>query len=260
VLVVGCNRGREARLFLDAGAREVWGIDVMKDVGLDYPDKRAHYAQMSAESMQLDDELFDVVFCLATMEHIARPEDAYREIGRVTAPEGLAYVHSAPLWNAREGHHKGDIFDVDRYPWIHLRFDPHELKQLCASGEIEYPHTVDDIDAQIDYMTSSDHFNKRPARDYVRICSELEGFDLERNKLHLEPESVLALISEDERARLAERGIDAIELRALTHTLVAWRGRRPWRLPSPRAWIGARQARVRRLARRLRAPFYDGGR
>jgi hypothetical protein len=33
VLVVGCNEGREVSLFLDAGAREVWGIDIIDEVG-----------------------------------------------------------------------------------------------------------------------------------------------------------------------------------------------------------------------------------
>jgi hypothetical protein len=76
-------------------------------------------------------------------------------------------------------------------------------------------------------MTSSEYFNKRPARDYVRICSELKEVVIERNDLDLEPESVLALLSNDDLAELIDQVGDAIELRALTHMFVAWKVRRP---------------------------------
>jgi SAM-dependent methyltransferase len=227
VLVVGCNRGREVSLFLDAGAREVWGIDVMDEVGIDFPLQRARYLQMSGEAMDLEDRMFDVAFCVATMEHIARPEAAFSEINRVTADEGFVYVVSAPLWHSRQGHHRSNLFDLDRYPWIHLRFDAETLKRMCEAGEIDYPASVEDAAAEIDYMMSSKYFNKRPARDYVHACSGLKGLVIERNALDLEPEAVLGLLSSEDRAELIGRVGDAIELRALTHMLVGWKTRRP---------------------------------
>lgn len=219
VLVVGCNRGREVGLFLDAGAREVWGIDVMDEVGIEYPHERARYFRMSAEAMDLDDRMFEIVFCLATMEHIAHPEAAFPEISRVTAAEGFLYVVSAPLWHSRQGHHRGNIFDADRYPWIHLRFEAEMLKRMCETGEIEYAESVGDVAGEIEYMMSSAYFNKRPARDYVQICSELKEVVIERNDLDLEPDSVLELLRDDERAELIDQVGGAIELRALTQRL-----------------------------------------
>lgn len=94
-----------------------------------------------------------------------------------------------------------DIFDVDRYPRIHLRFDAEKLKRMCATGEIAYPESVE-VAEHIDYIMSSAHFNKRPARDYVRICSELNEVVIECNDFDLEPESVLQLLQDDERAAL----------------------------------------------------------
>jgi SAM-dependent methyltransferase len=242
VLVVGCNEGREVSLFLDAGAREAWGIDVIEEVGRGYPREHAHYLRTSAEAMELDDGMFDIVFCLATMEHISRPDAGLPEIARVTAPEGLLYVVSSPLWHSRYGHHKSDIFDVDRYPWIHLQFDAETLKRMCSTGEIEYPDSVANVEADIDYMMSSEHFNKRPAQEYVRICSELKEVVIERNDLDLEPEPVLQLLQDGERGRLVDQLGDAIELRAVTHTLVGWKGRRP---PPWRRW----RARAHQLMR-----------
>jgi SAM-dependent methyltransferase len=248
-LVVGCNRGREVSLFLEAGAREVWGIDVIDDVGADYPHEHAGYLQTSAEAMDLEDGMFDIVFCLATMEHISRPEAAFPELSRVTAPTGFIYVVSAPLWHSRQGHHKGDVFDVNRYPWIHLRFEAEALKAMCESGEIEYPESVEDIAVEIDYMTSSDHFNKRPARDYVRICSELEEVVIGHNHLDLEPESILELLPPVDRTELIDRVGGAMELRAATHTFAAWKVRRPRR--TPQVW-GSRLRNRLRLRDRAR--------
>jgi SAM-dependent methyltransferase len=241
VLVVGCNRGREVSLFLDAGAREVWGVDVMDEIGIDFPRARARYLQMSGEAMDLDDGMFEIVFCVATMEHISRPEAAFTEISRVAADEGFIYVVSAPLWHSRQGHHKSDIFDVDRYPWIHLRLDEETLLRLCDADDIEYARRVDDVAAEVRYMMTSEELNRRPARDYVQICSELEELFIERNHLDLEPESVLELVPHEARAQLLERAGDAIELRALTHILAAWKVRRPQ---------GDRFARARRRMRR----------
>jgi SAM-dependent methyltransferase len=214
-------------LFLDAGAREVWGIDVMEEVGTEYPHEHARYLKMSAEDMDFDDSMFEIVFCLATMEHISHPEAAFSEISRVTAPGGFLYVPSAPLWHSRQGHHKSHIFDADRYPWIHLRFDAETLKRMCETGEIEYPGSVEDVAGEVGYMMNSAHFNKRPARDYIRICSELKEVVVDRNDLDLEPQSVLELLPHDARSELIEQVGDAVELRALMHTLVAWKVRRP---------------------------------
>jgi SAM-dependent methyltransferase len=200
---------------------------------------------MSAEAMDLDDNMFEIVFCLATMEHISRPDAALPEISRVTAAEGLLYVVSSPLWHSRQGHHKGDIFDVDRYPWIHLRFDAETLKRMCETGEIEYPESVEDVAADIDYMMSSAYFNKRPARDYVRISSELEEVVIERNDLDLEPESVLELLPDDDRAALIDRVGDTIELLAVTHTLTGWKVRRPPRTRTLRTSASTLRARLR---------------
>ena len=252
VLVVGCNRGREVSLFLEAGAREAWGVDVMDEIGSEYPSPAARYVQTSAESMELDDELFDVVFCVATLEHVQALEAAYAEIARVTASEGFIYVVSAPLWNSREGHHKPDLFDVDSYPGIHLRFGADELKRMCASGEIRYPHTITDVDAHIDYMMSPAHMNQRHARDYVRACAELPHVAIERNDVDLEREAVLDLLPSDDRSELEAKGADELELRALTHTFIGWKDRRPADLRTAAADVPSWPRRAYRTLRQVR--------
>jgi hypothetical protein len=194
--------------------------------------------------MEYDVGMFDVVVFLATMEHVAPPRGCIPRDRARRGAEGFVYVVFAPLWNSRNGHHKGDIFDVDRYPWIHLRFDTETLKRMCETGEIEYPESVDNVATDIGYIMSSAHFNKIAARDYIGSAADLEEIVIDRNDFDLEPESVLDLLSADEHAELIDRVGDPIELRAAT--LAARKGRRPRRA---RSW--------RRRASRARARLGD---
>lgn len=225
VLVVGCNRGREVSLFIDRGARAVAGIDVLEDVGAEFPHPRASYYRMSAEAMDFEDDRFDIVYCVATLEHVRNPAAAFAEIARVTAPGGLAYVVSAPLWHSRQGHHKAELFDVDRYPWIHLRYSADEIKRMCASGEIAGAPEV--IGPHVDYMLGPANMNQLAARSYVAAAASLDRMCIQTNHLDLESEDVLQLLSSRTLDELAAIGIDSVELRALTHAYVAWKDEMP---------------------------------
>ena len=225
VLIVGCNRGREVASFIERDAGSVTGIDVLLDVGVDFPDPRASYHQMSVEAMDFADESFDMVFCVATMEHVAHPAAAFAEIARVSAPRGLAYVVSAPLWHSRQGHHKGELFDVTRYPWLHLRYTADEIKAMCASGEIAADPAI--IGPHVDYMLDPANMNQLPARSYVAAAASLYRMIAASNELDLEDEAVLELLPESALAALAARGIDAVELRALTHAYIGWKDETP---------------------------------
>jgi SAM-dependent methyltransferase len=205
---------------------------------------------MSVEEMSFADDRFDVVFCVATMEHVARPDLGFAEIGRVVAPFGLAYVCSTPLWHSRQGHHKADIFDVDDYPWLHLRYSADELKRMCADGQIALTRDVD-ADPHIDYMLDVANMNQLPARAYVAAASALERMVVERNELELEDEAVLGLVDADSLRDLEVRGIDQVELRALTHHYVGWKDERPREAEPPPSRLGFRSA-PRRILRRMR--------
>lgn len=257
VLVVGCNRGREVSLFIQRGARAVAGIDVLEDVGADFPDSRASYHQMSAEAMTFEDDQFDLVYCVATLEHVQDPAAAFGQIARVTAPCGLVYAVSSPLWHSRQGHHKMDIFDVDRYPWIHLRHSTDELKRMCAAGEIE---TSSDVEPEphIDYMLDPANMNQLAARSYVAAAASLDRMVVERNDLDLEEEEVLQLVPGAVLDDLAARGIDAVELRALTHVYIGWKDERPPAEPSPRRRSIMRRRRPRREGSAPAAAADDG--
>lgn len=53
----------------------------------------------SAEVLPFRDRSFDAVLCMDVLEHVNSPAAAMREIGRVLAPGGVAYVTTPnPLW------------------------------------------------------------------------------------------------------------------------------------------------------------------
>lgn len=110
VLVVGCNTGRECAAFVDLGALQVDGLDIVENTGRDFTHARVSYLRSSAERIAVRDNTYDLVYSYATMEHVPDIEAAFREFVRVTQPGGIIYSLAAPLWNSRFGRHKGGIF------------------------------------------------------------------------------------------------------------------------------------------------------
>lgn len=211
VLVVGCNRGNDCQYFLKFGSSDVHGVDVADDVGADLSDPRITYHRMSAENMDLPSDSFGLVYCFATMEHIQDIDAAFREMARVTRPGGYVYCLAAPLWNSRHGHHKPDMFPE---PWIHLRRTP---EQIIADAETRGLRPSEGINAHVEYMLSSAHFNKTPAHRYVEVCASLPGMRPVVNALGYESEGreLVRALSE-----LSVLGYTSEELRATTHTYV----------------------------------------
>jgi len=78
-------------LFLDVGAglRETYYRNVVNTEI--YPSASTDVLCVG-ESMPFDDDLFDHVFCFATLEHTRRPWDVAREICRVLKPGGTAFI------------------------------------------------------------------------------------------------------------------------------------------------------------------------
>jgi SAM-dependent methyltransferase len=222
VLVVGCNRGDDCRMFASMGAAEVHGLDVIEDVGADFPGPTYH--RMSAEEIELPDARFDLVFAVATLEHVPRVDLAFAEMARVTAPGGVVYSVAAPLWNSSQGHHKADLF-AD-HPWVHLRFDRDGVLELCHREGIASPDGQS-IEEHVDYMLDPRFFNRVPARAYVEACEALADVELVRNDLALDEPAAL---TPELEAELRKAGYPREELLASAHTLVA--RKRPFEGPA----------------------------
>lgn len=219
-LIVGCNRGKDCKYFVDFGARKVHGLDIIKDVGSNYKHPRVKYFELSAENMKgIKDNTYDLVYCVATMEHIPRIELALKEMVRVTKPGGIIYSLASPLWNSKDGHHRGDLFSD--YPWIHLRLNKRQMIKYCQKKNILW--TRKSLDGHqhkkyIDHMFDPICFNQLPAQKYLDVCNELKEIRIIRNDIEkANPES----LSDDVLKELQKKDSNEFELLAITHTFVA---------------------------------------
>jgi SAM-dependent methyltransferase len=215
VLVAGCNTGRECAAFTDLGAAQVDGLDVLKDTGAGFRHARVSFLRSSAESIAVRDNVYDLVYSYATMEHVADIGAAFREFARVTRPGGIIYSLAAPLWNSRFGHHKTRIFAA--HPWIHLRMNEDEITEFCERNGIVDPSGVHDIAHHVRYMMNPQFFNKIPAARYLDVCRDLPRVRVLMNALNLEPDRLLDSIVFEE---LQQKGYTRQELLALGHTFV----------------------------------------
>jgi SAM-dependent methyltransferase len=126
LLEVGCSDGLTCDLAMRLGAASVVGIDTLPDVGARFQtDPALSYYRMSGEELAFETGDFDVVYSIATLEHVSRPEPAMLEMLRVTRPGGVVYMQAGPLYFSPFGHHMFGYFDD--YPWIHLRLTPEQI-------------------------------------------------------------------------------------------------------------------------------------
>jgi ubiquinone/menaquinone biosynthesis C-methylase UbiE len=116
VLEAGCSDGLVSDIVALCGADKVVGIDVMETVGCGFPhDHRVDYRVMDIARMDFSDQTFDLVYSIATFEHLPNP---YQALGmlRVTKLGGTPTCGRA-FYHSRLGHHMFEYFQD--YPWIH---------------------------------------------------------------------------------------------------------------------------------------------
>lgn len=223
VLVIGCNTGLDCSFFVNYGAAEVHGLDVVEEIGRDYSHPRVTYHRMSAEEIVLPSDHFDLVYAVATLEHVPDVTRAFPEMARVTKPGGLLYSLASPLWHSPHGHHLPQFFA--EIPWAHLILTEaeaaaHIRKSWPDGTDLGTPEFV------ASYMYDPANFNRTRSTVYVETCAGLAGFDLLANRIdHLPPETVPQHLARD----LAAKGYGLEELTAVTHTVIARKhARRPW--------------------------------
>ena len=87
------------------------------------------------------EQQYDLVFSIATFEHIQKMPEALDRMHRALKPGGKLFSFFSPVWSAHDGHHLPEMSDasgkpIDRSvipPWGHLLVRPTEMyKYLCT--------------------------------------------------------------------------------------------------------------------------------
>lgn len=216
-LVVGCKRGQDCNHFVKFGVKEVHGLDICDEIGVDFNHRKVKYYKISAEDMQeISNDTYDLVYCFATMEHIPRIDLSFAEMVRVTKTGGIIFCFSSPLWYSEYGHHKKNFFK--NYPWIHLRMNESEINEYCKKNNITDKINSTKMKYHIAYMLNPKYFNMLPAKKYIDVCKNLKDINIIENKLGFYKEEEL---TPEIFAELEPKGYTKEELLASSHTFIA---------------------------------------
>jgi SAM-dependent methyltransferase len=235
-LVVGCGKGLDCAEFTDF--QEIHGLDLCQNLGRDFSHPKVTYFHESAEAINRPSNYYDLVFSVATLEHIHDLPAAFGEIYRVSKPGGLIYTLAEPLWNSLEGHHLNYLELFIEFPWIHLRLSARELRDyICtnktisqlqgwldileAEGLLAVPVLANDIVSYADNIIaflSSDYFNHLPAYLYVEAADKIPVNQVICNQFWQDGEK---LLTRDILEELESKGLTKDELLSVSHTYVA---------------------------------------
>jgi SAM-dependent methyltransferase len=219
---VGCGDGLVCEYMVNLGAKQVVGVDVMQTAGCNFPNPRIKYLCRDAQKLPFPDQSFDMVYSIATFEHVADPKSVFDEILRLVKVGGYFYVQAGPLYHSPFGHHMFSYFG--EYPWIHLRKSPVQILRYAettgAAARIKEDMVVSAED-YINSMLSRRHINGRLLDQYgldalrsredireISFAISYEGADL------LTPD-IIAELSDYDQNWLVQHGFEIVGQRIL---------------------------------------------
>jgi len=91
----------------------------------------------NAAVLSFEENTFDSVISIATLEHISNLSQVIDELHRVVKPGGIVYMHGGPLWSSRMGSHYNFVVDDVWYhynknrilqDWEHLYSNEDEMR------------------------------------------------------------------------------------------------------------------------------------
>jgi SAM-dependent methyltransferase len=222
VLIPGCGTGIDCIPFAESGAH-VTGLDFCEKLGDAYSHPNVQYYRGSIEGCEFPSNHFDVVFSIATMEHVQNMEVAFREMVKLARRGGLIYCVAAPLWNSRRGHH---VDCLNPFPWVHLRLEREQIAELARKHGLAFngrdfgpPYSGIRVwEDVLQFLFDSDYFNRAPARRYLAASRDLPVSKPIRNDLWMDGEEELtpAIMKQ-----LEAKGFTREELLATSHAFIA---------------------------------------
>jgi len=177
LLDVGCGDGAFT-IILAEKFREVYGIDVQevylerfKAVVRDAP--KFFISHMSASAMTLDDDYFDTIVTIETLEHVQDLEHATREICRVLKPGGELLITVPNRWFPFENHGMrigkwfcGRVPLLPYWPWLHRRW---ALARVFTVRDLDLLFVRHGLDrAGVDYAWPTFEHGGNPFQRYLK--------------------------------------------------------------------------------------------
>jgi len=134
VLDVGCGVGSYL-IALSKNGRKCYGIDPLREISLKPALVRTHEENLNvafclsvAEFLPFKSNIFDIVLCISTLQHVANQHITIREIKRVLKNDGLALI-SVPISNVIK-----KIFSHRNVPHYYtMEFNVKRLRELLAN-------------------------------------------------------------------------------------------------------------------------------
>ncbi len=110
ILNLGCGTGG-FNVAAERAGGETWGIDANPQAIRICQLRRrlgagGRYAVARAEELPFPDGVFDLVYCLSTLEHVGGVDQAIRQMVRVTRPGGIVMLYAPNSWGLYENHYK----------------------------------------------------------------------------------------------------------------------------------------------------------
>ncbi|NEP06539.1 MAG: methyltransferase domain-containing protein [Okeania sp. SIO2G4] len=117
---------------------------------------------------------YDLIFSIATFEHIHKLPAALDKMFLALKPGGKLFSMFSPIWSAYDGHHlpkitdqAGKVFDFGNSPippWGHLLMKADELCHYL------YQYTdKETAELMVDYVDNSPHINRYFTEDYLEL-------------------------------------------------------------------------------------------
>jgi SAM-dependent methyltransferase len=133
---VGCGPGDLALAFIQAGATDVTGVDLVE--------RQIDAARVAAKQVGgrccpdficadintwQPNRRYDVVVSHEALEHISQPDKFISSLTRLLKPEGVAFLAFGPMFHSPVGDHLGEFFRI-QLPWRGVLFSEKALMRL----------------------------------------------------------------------------------------------------------------------------------
>jgi len=177
ILDVGCGIGGLFSNIADKDAYEFYGID-FSEVAIENIQKRLKgvFVQGDVHNLPFEENFFDNVICMETLEHVDNVQKVLSEIKRVLKPLGRLLI-TVPEQES----------DIDAKDWpggisLHINsFSTESLKHMVIDADFAFGHCeiIDGVICLVAYKTDldipiSNNFNKNIKNEYLRKKTSID--------------------------------------------------------------------------------------